>query len=69
MADIMSTIKAFIKRHPVPTYYVLTFAISWGGLGDGRTSGCVRTRSFRAGRALPREPLSKASFRPTCTVF
>jgi membrane protease YdiL (CAAX protease family) len=27
----MSTIKAFIKRHPVLTYYVLTFAISWGG--------------------------------------
>ena len=27
----MSTIKAFIKRHPVPTYYALVFAISWGG--------------------------------------
>ena len=22
---------AFIKRHPVPTYFALTFAISWGG--------------------------------------
>ena len=28
----MTTIKAFITRHPVLTYYVLTFAISWGGL-------------------------------------
>lgn len=27
----MTTIKAFIKRHPVLTYYTLTFAISWGG--------------------------------------
>ena len=23
--------KTFIKRHPVPTYFALTFAISWGG--------------------------------------
>ena len=29
---IVSTINAFIKRHPVPTYFVLTFAISWGGI-------------------------------------
>ncbi len=27
-----STVVAFIKRHPVLTYYVLVFAISWGGL-------------------------------------
>jgi membrane protease YdiL (CAAX protease family) len=27
----MTNSKAFIKRHPVLTYYVLTFAISWGG--------------------------------------
>jgi len=27
----MSTIKAFIKRHPVSVYFALTFAISWGG--------------------------------------
>jgi membrane protease YdiL (CAAX protease family) len=27
----MTTIKAIIKRHPVLTYYALTFAISWGG--------------------------------------
>jgi len=26
----MTTIKAFIKRHPVLTYYALTFVISWG---------------------------------------
>jgi membrane protease YdiL (CAAX protease family) len=26
----MSTINTFIKRHPVLTYYALTFAISWG---------------------------------------
>ena len=28
----MTTIKAFIKRHPVLTYYALVFAISWGGI-------------------------------------
>lgn len=27
----MTTIKAFIKRHSVLAYYILTFAISWGG--------------------------------------
>jgi len=26
----MTTIKAFIKKHPVLTYFALTFAISWG---------------------------------------
>jgi membrane protease YdiL (CAAX protease family) len=28
----MTSIKNFIKRHPVLTYFVLTFAISWGGV-------------------------------------
>ena len=28
----MTTIKAFIKSHPVLTYFALTFAISWGGV-------------------------------------
>lgn len=27
----MANILAFIKRHPVPTYFTLVFAISWGG--------------------------------------
>lgn len=27
----MTTIKAFIKRHPLLSYFALTFAISWGG--------------------------------------
>jgi membrane protease YdiL (CAAX protease family) len=30
--DIMTTIKAFIKKHPLPTYFALTFAISWGAI-------------------------------------
>lgn len=28
----MTTIRSFIKRHPVPTYFGLTFAISWGSI-------------------------------------
>jgi membrane protease YdiL (CAAX protease family) len=28
----MTTIKDFIKRHPVLTYYALVFVISWGGI-------------------------------------
>jgi hypothetical protein len=27
----MSTIKAFVIRHPAPVYFAMTFAISWGG--------------------------------------
>ena len=30
--NIMSKIKTFIKKHPVLTYFALTFAISWVGL-------------------------------------
>src|ERR687897_2641979 len=29
---IMTTIKAFIKRHPALSFYALAFAITWGGL-------------------------------------
>lgn len=39
----MTTITAFIKRHPVLTYYALVFAISWGGFllvgGSGILAG------------------------------
>jgi hypothetical protein len=29
--DITKTIKALIKRHPLLSYFALTFAITWGG--------------------------------------
>ena len=28
----MQTVMAFIKRHPVLTFYALPFALSWGGI-------------------------------------
>src|SRR3990170_7381325 len=31
----MTTIKAFIKRHPLLTYFALAFAVSWGGTTPG----------------------------------
>ena len=43
----MQTIVAFIKRHPVLSYYILVFAISWGGgllaLGPGGFMGTTVT--------------------------
>jgi uncharacterized protein len=27
----VTTVRAFVARHPVATYFALTFAISWGG--------------------------------------
>ena len=43
----MTTIKALVARHPVATYFALTFAISWGGvlLVIGGPSG---TRGIKA---------------------
>ena len=41
----MTTIKAFIKSHPVLTYFALTFVISWGGvLILGAPSGMPTTK-------------------------
>ena len=28
----MKTVKALIKRHPLLSFFALTFAISWGGM-------------------------------------
>jgi uncharacterized protein len=28
----MATIKAFLKSHPLLSFFALTFAISWGGM-------------------------------------
>ena len=41
--DIMTIIRAFIERHPLLSYFALTFAISWGGfvlvVGPGGVPG------------------------------
>jgi membrane protease YdiL (CAAX protease family) len=39
--DIMSTIRTFIKRHPLLTFYAVVFLISWGGflIAVGPTTG------------------------------
>jgi len=45
----MSTnVTGFINKHPVPTYFALTFAISWGGvLGVGPGGFLGTPSSFR----------------------
>jgi membrane protease YdiL (CAAX protease family) len=39
--NIMMTIKTFLKKHPVLTYFILTFAISWGGLAIAAGPGGI----------------------------
>lgn len=50
----MTTIKAFIERHPLPTYFALAFAISWGAvlLVIGGSGGIPGTTE-QTGRLLP----------------
>jgi membrane protease YdiL (CAAX protease family) len=59
----MTTLKDFIKRHPLLTYYALTFAISWSGvvlvLGPGglpMTAEEFDTKGVLAGVALGAGP-------------
>ena len=30
--NLMTTIRAFVKSHPLLSFYALAFAITWGGL-------------------------------------
>ena len=53
----MKTIKAFIKRHPVLSFYALAFAITWGGLimvvgGPGELLGSPEALDTRFGLVL-----------------
>jgi hypothetical protein len=56
----MTTIKAFIKSHALLSYFVLAFAVSWGGiiiairLGPGGFSAAVAN-----GGHLSRKPLQR----------
>ena len=49
----MTTIMAFIKRHPVLTYFALTFALSWGGILIGAGSGGISATSEPSEMQLP----------------
>jgi uncharacterized protein len=51
--NIMKTIMAFITRHPVLSYYVLTFTISWGGLLVVAGSGGIPGTSEQVAALLP----------------
>ena len=53
----MSTVNAFLTRYPVPAYFALTFAISWGGAllaigGSGGMRGTTPTSDPRFMYAL-----------------
>src|SRR5215217_7261854 len=52
---IMKTIRAFIKRHPVLSYYALVFAISWGGilLVIGLGPGGIPATKEQVGALMP----------------
>lgn len=49
----MKIIKAFITRHPVLTYYALTFAISWGGILILIAPGGIPPTAEHVTRLLP----------------
>src|SRR5215208_6736120 len=52
---IMKTIRAFIERHPVLSYYALVFAISWGGilLVVGLGPGGILATKEQVGALMP----------------
>src|SRR5215216_1530476 len=52
---IMKTIRAFIKRHSVLSYYALVFAISWGGilLVVGLGPGGIPATKEQVGALMP----------------
>ena len=51
----MKTIRTFIKRHPVLSYYALVFAISWGGilLVVGLGPGGIPATKEQVGALMP----------------
>jgi uncharacterized protein len=54
---IMKTIKAFVERHPLLSFYALAFAITWGGLimvvgGPGEILGSPEKFEARFGLVL-----------------
>ena len=51
----MKTIRAFIKRHPVLSYYAMVFAISWGGilLVVGLGPGGIPAAKEQVGALMP----------------
>jgi uncharacterized protein len=49
----MANFKSFIKRHPVLTYYVLAFAISWGAIFTALGSNGIPTTREQFNLVLP----------------
>jgi hypothetical protein len=49
---MMTTIKTFIKAHPVLTYCILTFAISWGGMLIAINPGGIPANGEQSDRLL-----------------
>jgi membrane protease YdiL (CAAX protease family) len=49
----MTTLDAFVRRHPVPIYFAVTFAISWGGVLAVLGPGGVPEDKDRYATVLP----------------
>jgi membrane protease YdiL (CAAX protease family) len=53
----MKSVRAFVKRHPLPSFYALAFAITWGGLvvvvgGPSETLGSPELLGARFGLVM-----------------
>lgn len=65
----MTTIRSFIQRHPVLAYYVLTFAISWGGMLLVSARGILTGASWQTDPQFPVAVLAMLAGPPVAGIL